>query len=457
MDYIKNPSKVQETIKVQSKITAFFDKFNIGTLMNRYGIKKRHGHSIRSLTETIFTLPFIGKNFYRGIVINNDTNLDKDAAYNLLKGEKHNWRQLLLCLAYRLFKIFDPLTNEDRETVFIIDDSPYDRSRSKWVELLSRVFDHSTGKYLRGFRLLTLCWSDGVSTLPLDFSLMSSANPENRFCESRKKMDHRCSAYKRRYEATQKMTELLEVMVERALSTGITARYLLMDSWFTMPVTVTKLAEHIHVIGMVKKSAKILYHFDSKRLPVTGIYRKLTKRRGRAKILAETIVKLKSGLPVKLVFVRDIRKSDWLVLQSTDTNLSGEEIVRIYGKRWDIEVFFKMSKQHLKLTKEIQCRDYDALIAHTSIVFMRYMFLSYQCRMETDHRTFGELFYAHCDEIADISFVEALFNLLTLAADKLKEVSTYCEKTASAFFDSIMDFALKSVGLSKINCNMGTA
>jgi len=60
----------------------------------------------------------------------------------------------------------------------------------------------------------------------------------------------------------------------------------------------------------------------------------------------------------------------------------------------NIEVFFKMAKQHLKLAKEIQCRDFDALIAHTSFVFMRYMFLSYQCRMETDDRSYGVIVYS---------------------------------------------------------------
>ena len=100
---------------------------------------------------------------------------------------------------------------------------------------------------------------------------------------------------------------------------------------------------------------------------------------------------------------------------STDLDLANEEIARIYGKRWDIEVFFKMAKQHLKLAKEIQCRDFDALIAHTTIVFMRYMFLAYQHRIETDQRTFGELFYACCDELTDISFVEALYRILNLA------------------------------------------
>ena len=135
----------------------------------------------------------------------------------------------------------------------------------------------------------------------------------------------------------------------------------------------------------------------------------------------------------------------------TDLELASEEIIRIYGKRWDIEVFFKMAKQHLKLAKEIQCRDFDALIAHTSIVFMRYMFLAYQCRMQTDHRTFGDLFYACCDEMADISFIEALYRILTLAGERLREIGSYCEKTASAIFDAIIQTALKSVGLSKNN------
>ena len=82
-----------------------------------------------------------------------------------------------------------------------------------------------------------------------------------------------------------------------------------------------------------------------------------------------------------------------------------------------------MVKQHLKLAKEIQCRDFDALIARTTIVFMCYMFLAYQCRMETDHRTLEDLFYACCDEVVDISFLETLCRILTLATDRLKQLS----------------------------------
>jgi len=52
-------------------------------------------------------------------------------------------------------------------------------------------------------------------------------------------------------------------------------------------------------------------------------------------------------------------------------------------------------------------------------------------KMETDHRSFGDLFYACCEEVADISFMEALYRILTLAVDQLKQLGTFCEKTAA--------------------------
>jgi hypothetical protein len=297
--------------------------------------------------------------------------------------------------------------------------------------------------------MLTICWSDGASCLPLDFALLSSSDADKRLCDNLKQLDKRCCAYRRRKEATQKATVHLAAMIKRILSAGVHAKYLLMDSWFTMPATVIALSDYIHVIGMVKKSPRIHYTFKGQAMDLMAIYRRLKKRRGRAKILASTTVHLNKEVTAKLVFVRDRRKKDWLALLSTDTQLADEEIVRTYGKRWDIEVFFKMAKQHLKLAKEIQCRDYDALIAHTTIVFMRYMFLAYQCRIETDHRSFGDLFYACCDEVDDISFIEALYRILSLAVDRLKQVGSIGEKTVAAFIDTVMEIALQCVGLSK--------
>jgi hypothetical protein len=83
---------------------------------------------------------------------------------------------------------------------------------------------------------------------------------------------------------------------------------------------------------------------------------------------------------------------------------SEEEIIRIYGKRWGIEVFFKMCKSYLKLTGECRSMSYDAMTAYVAIVFARYVMLSSENRVRTNERTFGELFYEVCDELPDITW-----------------------------------------------------
>ena len=229
------------------------------------------------MIQTIFTLPFVGRNFFRGITVNDELAFGKDAAYQVMKAATYNWRKLMLILATRLFTVFDRLTGQKRESVLIIDDSPYDRSRSKKVELLSRVYDHSAGRFIRGFRMLTICWSDGASCLPVDFCLLSSKQTKNRHCESRKRLDKRFCAYQRRKEATEKATAHLQKIVKRALAAGTRAQYILMDSWFTMPATLIALNQHLPVIGMVKKSSNVYYGFQGHRLSVLDIYRRLKK------------------------------------------------------------------------------------------------------------------------------------------------------------------------------------
>ncbi|MCI1750787.1 MAG: hypothetical protein LKI17_05590 [Megasphaera cerevisiae] len=56
-----------------------------------------------------------------------------------------------------------------------------------------------------------------------------------------------------------------------------------------------------------------------------------------------------------------------MVLITTDMTLSEDEIIRIYGKRWGIEVFFKMCKFYLKLSKECHSLSYDDMPAHVAV------------------------------------------------------------------------------------------
>jgi hypothetical protein len=432
----------QQTIGLQSAIKTFFDNFSVGNLLNRCGIKKLKGVSPLAIFEAIFLLAFQGHNFYRGIVLNEQLGFQKDAAYDLLENPRYNWRRFLLRLAAKIITVLDLLTSKKREKVLVIDDSDYDRARSKTVELLAKIFDHNSGKYLRGFKLLTLGWGDGATFLPLDFVLRSSANVANRIQGITKSLDKRTCGYKRRQEAMSKTTDLLEDMIKRVLNLGIGADYILMDSWFCFASLVSKLSAHLPVICMVKDLTSNFYRYQNVNVRLGELYRRVKKRPGKAKVIASVIVPMKNGPLVKIVFVRNRNGRGWLALLSTDTDLPDEEIIRIYGKRWDIEVFFKMAKHHLNLEREVQVRDYDGLVAHASLVFSRYMFLALQQRFHDDPRSIGSLFHACCDEIQDLTLLEALHRVLTLALETVRKSGEFAEEVISSMLDAVMGAAV---------------
>lgn len=168
-------------------------------------------------------------------------------------------------------------------------------------------------------------------------------------------------------------------MIQRALNTGIDASYLLMDTWFTHQPLIKNIKEQgLDVIGMVK-NLKQRYLVGDKRVSLKELYRLAAPIQGKKGILRSIITTQANGIQVKMVFVQNRnKKSEWLAILSTDCALSDQEIIRIYGMRWDIEVFFKTTKSLLKLQKEFQGRSYDSLISQTTIVFARYIVLSWK-------------------------------------------------------------------------------
>ncbi len=448
MHTTQSPSENQgKNTAVQDAIADFFAHFHIGSLLNQSGIRKVRGARPLDIITALFSLPFQRTTLYWGIVRNRDLGFRKDAVYDVQKRPNFNWRTLLLSLAGAIIRVLDPLTSADREKVLILDDSPMERPRSKAVELLANVYDHCTKKYIRGFRLLCLTWSDGVSTAPVDFALLSSHDKENRYQEASTAVDKRSCGYRRRTEAQTKSTELLESMVKRALRAGIHASYILLDSWFGFPSIITKLSAHRPVICMLKRMKNVYYTWRGEKVNLASLYRRVKKRRGKARIQASVLVTIAPDQMVKIVFVRDRRKKDWLALLSTDTDLADTEVVRIYGKRWDIEVFFKMSKQYLQLETGVQIRNFDGLIAHTTITLMRYLFLSYRQRCDCDDRTLGELFQARCDELRDITLLEALHRMLTLVADALRRTELASEQFIHNLIDEIMGSIIQKMNL----------
>lgn len=116
--------------------------------------------------------------------------------------------------------------------------------------------------------------------------------------------------------------------------------------------------------------------------------------------------------------------------------------MRIYGKRWDIEVFFKMMKHYLNLERETQLRDYDGIVAHITIAMSRYIFLALEQRCHDDPRTLGSLFFACSDEMKDLNLFEALQRILSMAMQKIRSAGIVAEDVALALVNSIMSVAI---------------
>jgi hypothetical protein len=404
--------QIDPSEKVLCEINQLFKALKIKHLLRAANIKKACGISVQQVFEFIFMLALFGKNQYRFLESKRGQGLPgKDVYYNFLNNPYYAWRRFLLMLASKVTDTFDHLTSDKRVRAFIIDDSPVARNRSNEAELLARVFDHSQHRYIKGFNMLTLGWTDGFSFIPVDFAMLSSPNESNRYNEASASIDKRSHGFKRRLEAMMQKPDNVIKLIKNALNSGITADYVLMDTWFTNEPMIKSLRDiGLHVVGMVKSNYR--YRYNGELMKLDEI-RKCLHSGKKSDIIGSLLCETKNGIPVKLVYIRHRnKKSEWLVIASTDLSLDDKEIVRIYGMRWEIEVFFKASKSLLKLGTEYQGRSYDMLIAHTTIVLTRYILLEWERRHNQDSRSFGNLFFLLCEEIQDLDYSTALRQLM---------------------------------------------
>lgn len=100
-------------------------------------------------------------------------------------------------------------------------------------------------------------------------------------------------------------------LIKTAQQSGLTAKYVLFDSWFTSPKTIVTLKQErkLDIIAMVKKSSKVKYAYQGEMLDIKKIYSKNKKRRGRSKYLLSIEVTVgKEAIPAKIVCVRNKSK-----------------------------------------------------------------------------------------------------------------------------------------------------
>ena len=143
------------------------------------------------------------------------------------------------------------------------------------------------------------------------------------------------------------------------------------------------------------------------------------------------------AFPLKLVFAPNLGKGkQYLVLASTNVSLHPEEIVQLYGRRWQIETYFKTAKQYLALDKS-QIQSYDGQYGYIAVTALTYDLLAWQERLNTDDRTIGDLFYLMNDALPDLAFEEALVYLMSVLKEAEVKLTDKITKIIEEFISRL--------------------
>ena len=396
-------------------ISSFFTRFGVGNLLRKCNAQKEKGVPVLQIFKYKLCNAFSDRSMYMQQKTGSyKETFSKNTFYRFLNGKKTNWLRFTTLLSKVVADTIEPLTDKNRVNAFVVDDSLFERTSCKKTGLGSRVFDHTTMRYTKGYRLMTLGWTDGNTFLPVNGCLLASSKDSN-LIGPQEHFDGRSLAAHRRNLAQMKGTDAMLELIKAAQKAGHSADYVLFDSWFSNPAQLVAIRNlGLNSIAMIKKSSRIRYEYDGQQLSIKKIFGICKKRRGRSKYLlsVDVMVGKDQKIPAKIVCVRNKRnKKDWIAFICTNPNLSEEEIIRIYGKRWQIEVFFKTCKTYLHLISECHSLSYDALTAHVAIVFARYMMIAMEQRHKTKTSVHSEKFSSTSQMSWQTSLLRNLFGL----------------------------------------------
>lgn len=420
---INSANDLRDSLSAASR---FLNRFDVIRLLGECGAYKEKGVPVRVILLYIFNLMFSPMSMYYQIKMGAfHEDFSKNTVYRFLENIHMNWHMFLLRLSTVIIRHVIGLTEDkDNRYALLVDDTPLPKC-GKAMELVSRYFNHVTMGYEFGYRVLTLAWTDGVTTIPVRYSLLASAYDEKVRGTIRNDIDGRSLSGRIRKLARTSMNDLTVKFACEAVKAGIPASIIAFDSWFATPRTISRLMKEakLTVVSRLKTNAKQYYEFNGKMINIKSLYAMSSKRRGKAawklsvnvNLLVKEKNKIIERIPVKLVYLPNRANTrEWICILSTDTEMKENEIIRQYGKRWSLEVLFKCSKQYLKFGKDFQSPSFETQNAQIAIAFTRYMMIAIEQRESEDYRSCGELFMLFYTELQDITFIQSLSLIVAL-------------------------------------------
>ncbi len=454
-EYLDKEGRIFET-----KIDEAFTRLGFRTQMNRAKIIKKDGYHAAHVLFVLVLLPLLKIRSVRSFCRNHlehMTSSRKDTFYRF-KARGYRWRTFLYSIMQEIWKVLNLDNTPIKERYFIIDDSILPK-RGRDIENVSFVYDHTVNRSVLGYAVVVLGLFTGGGMYALDFSYKYGQkrhpkSPEVRIGDARSisgQMSREASVYTK--------LDLALMMLRRAVSRGITAGYVLCDSWYSWPGFISSIrgmSDGLHVICRLKDT-KVRYGYNGKQYRLSDLYQKvkpLFRKDTRTGLrFARAAVTLPgSGQEAVIIFSRDYREPEendingtrkekepkWVAFLSTDTHLHASTIIRKYTNRWSIEVCFKECKQLMELGKD-QSTSFNAQVCATTLSFLRYNLLGFLNEIE-NYPTMGGLFEHLAEQSAMVTYAHRLWEFFRGLFQRSLEcifVFLKIETDLSPFIDSI--------------------
>ena len=118
---------------VSDFVTNFMKKFSVRKLLFKCNAGKEKGIPVMDIFRYLFCMMFSDRSIYMQMKTDTfNARFSKNTIYRFLNSAKTNWQRFTtLLFADVICKFMKPLTSDGRKDVFIVDDSLFDRSRSR--------------------------------------------------------------------------------------------------------------------------------------------------------------------------------------------------------------------------------------------------------------------------------------------------------------------------------------
>lgn len=442
---LSNFSEISKLLSVKSKMSTdilkLFSKFGLGHLLCRLSLEKHDGISAVQLILSLCLFRINGETIHsmykKGFYGFLETG--KNCYYRMLERPSMDWRRLMNYTVIRFMCVLrkNGIQTDNENSCVIIDDTTLEKS-GKFMEHITKVFDHVKRNYVLGYKLLLCAFLDGKSTLPFDFSLHEELGKKGDGGIGKKQLKRRFSIrreknnpdYQREQECSMSKLDCAVEMIKRMWKCGLHPHYALADSWFACEDFITSIREiangAIHYVGLAKMGAT-KYLVNGKKHNAEELIALYSREyaHGCRKYKCQYIALrgYLGNLPVRIFLIKYGHNERWNIMLSTDISMSFVRAFELYQIRWNIEVVNRETKQYLGLGTYAG-RNLNGQIADATLCYITYTVMALEKRM-SDYETMGELFAEMEDDVMSLTLWKRVLACLERLLDVLGEVLGY--------------------------------